>query len=198
MTDSLSAADLVKLFAMTNQMIENELDQVERKYRIDLGRARPDDADKDDRYYPQFDEAVRTEAAQMSQHYEIFYCLEKSIRSQITDALVADKGLQWWNSGRIPQVIHQEVAKRMQRDIDSGTTVRSDAPIDFTNFGELSDIIIANWDIFGSIFNSKRAVQKVMANLNTLRGPIAHCSPLAEAEVLRLQLSVGDWFRLME
>jgi len=37
-----------------------------------------------------------------------------------------------------------------------------------------------------------------MANLNTLRGPIAHCSPLAPDEVLRLQLTVRDWFRLQE
>jgi hypothetical protein len=37
-----------------------------------------------------------------------------------------------------------------------------------------------------------------MANLNMLRGPIAHCSPLAEDEVLRLQLTVRDWFRLGE
>jgi hypothetical protein len=27
---------------------------------------------------------------------------------------------------------------------------------------------------------------------------VAHCSPLAEDEVLRLKLSVRDWFRLME
>jgi len=38
----------------------------------------------------------------------------------------------------------------------------------------------------------------VMGSLNTLRGPIAHCSPLAEDEALRLRLAVRDWFRLME
>jgi hypothetical protein len=29
-------------------------------------------------------------------------------------------------------------------------------------------------------------------------GPIAHCAPLAEDEVVRLRLSVRDWFRLMQ
>jgi hypothetical protein len=76
-------------------------------------------------------------------------------------------------------------------------TVRSSDPIDFTTFGELGEIIKSNWDVFGAMFNSIRALEKVLANLNTLRGPIAHCSPLAEDEVLRLQLSVRDWFRLM-
>lgn len=37
-----------------------------------------------------------------------------------------------------------------------------------------------------------------MPRLNTLRGAVAHCTPLAEDEVLRLRLSVRDWFRLME
>ena len=38
----------------------------------------------------------------------------------------------------------------------------------------------------------------IMTSLNTLRAPIAHCSPLAEDEVVRFQLTVKDWFRLME
>jgi hypothetical protein len=55
-----------------------------------------------------------------------------------------------------------------------------------------------NWTVFGAIFSSIKALEKVMASLNTLRGPIAHCSVLAEDEVLRLKLSLRDWFRLME
>jgi hypothetical protein len=86
----------------------------------------------------------------------------------------------------------------MQRELDSGVTVRSDDAIDYTTFGELSQIINSNWSVFEDTFNSRRAVEKVMANLNLLRGPIAHCSPLAADEVLRLQLSLRDWFRLME
>jgi hypothetical protein len=62
----------------------------------------------------------------------------------------------------------------------------------------VSEIIKTNWDVFGDLFNSPKAVERVMSNLNTLRGPIAHCSPLAEDEIVRLRLSVRDWFRLME
>ena len=40
--------------------------------------------------------------------------------------------------------------------------------------------------------------EKIIASLNALRAPIAHCSPLADDEVIRLQLTVRDWFRLME
>ena len=77
-------------------------------------------------------------------------------------------------------------------------TRRSEEELDYTTFGELSQIITTNWDIFGSLLSSKRALEKVMTALNNLRGPIAHCSMLAEDEVLRLKLTVRDWFRLME
>jgi HEPN superfamily Swt1-like protein len=193
-----SAADAVKLFAMANQLTEVELDRVEAEFGVDLGRRRAVAPDKDETYYPQFDERVRLEAAQMARHYEIFYALETTIRTLISDTLTASAGPKWWDVGRVPQAINVEVAKRVQREIDSGVTVRSEDPIDFTTFGELGEIIKANWDVFGSIFNSPKAVEKVMANLNTLRAPIAHCSPLAADEVLRLTLSVRDWFRLME
>jgi hypothetical protein len=193
-----SAEDAIKLFAMANQLAENDLDQVERDFKIDLGRKLYSLSDKDETYYPQFDERVRIEAAVMAEHYEVFFSLAKSIRQLINETMEDAVAPTWWSSGKVPTQIQNDVASRIQREIDSGMTVRSSDPIDFTTFGELGEIIKANWDVFGSIFNSRKAVEKVMSNLNSLRGPIAHCSLLAEDEVLRLQLSLRDWFRLME
>src|SRR5262245_58833090 len=81
---------------------------------------------------------------------------------------------------------------------DRRLTRRSSSELDYTTFGELNVLIGENWAIFGGSLSSRSAVNKVMASLNSLRGPVAHCSPLAEDEVLRLQLAVRDWFRLME
>lgn len=132
----------------------------------------------------------------MSSHYELFYCLENAIRKLIGDALQETVGTGWWDSGKVPDKICEAVAERQQREIDSGVTSRSDKAIDYTTFGELSVIISNNWDLFGTIFSSKRAVEKIMSNLNLLRGPIAHCCPITEDEIDRLELAVKDWFRL--
>ncbi len=183
---------------MTNQILESDLDRIESELQLDLGRGLTIPSDADQQYYPQFDAMIRSEAAAMASHYEIFYCLEKTMRTQIGESLESVAGDNWWDSGRIPKKVHGEVASRIRKEQDAGVTVRSEEAIDFTTFGELGEIIKSNWDIFGAIFNSPRAVEKVLAALNTLRGPIAHCSPLAEDEVLRLQLSMRDWFRLME
>jgi len=189
---------LIKLFAMANQLIVHSLERIENRFDIDLGHNQTITSDRDEKYYPQFDEDIRREAAGMSQHYEIFYCLEKSIRCFVSDMMNEAHGGNWWDSGGIPQNIHQDVAARIRAEQDSGTTRRSDQPLDYTSFGELSEIIKSNWDVFGSVFSSRKAVERVMGNLNTIRAPIAHCSPLAKDEIIRLQLSVHDWFRLME
>ena len=189
---------LIKLFAMGNQLLENDLNALERSHAIDLHRGVDTRGDEDEVYYPQFDAAVRAEASKMAKHYEIFYCLEKTIRTFISDTLEAAEGPAWWQSERIPVQLRKNVDDRMQKELDAGVTPRSTEQIDYTTFGELGELIKANWDIFGGVFTSQPAVSKVVSNLNTLRGPIAHCSPLAEDEVLRLRLSVKDWFRLME
>jgi Swt1-like HEPN len=190
--------DALKVFVMNNQLAEHDLDRIEVEYATDLGRARTRLAVDDDSYYPQIERDIRAEAASMSPHYEVFYSLEKSIRRLVVDSLRAADGDSWWSGGRVVPKIRSDAEARQQRETDTGMTPRSDDPLDFTTFGELGEIIKSNWDVFGGMMSSVKAVERVMANLNVLRGPIAHCSLLAEDEVVRLRLAVRDWFRLME
>lgn len=190
--------DKLKAFGMTNQMISEDLSAISKRYSIDLGQGVIGSKRINNDYYLQFDANIKAEAATMSAHYELFYCLERSIRVLVAETLEAASGDEWWNSNRIPAALKGDVAGRIQREIDSAMTRRSTEELDYTTFGELSVIITTNWDLFGSPLQSRKAVEKVMSNLNSLRGPIAHCSPLAEDEIVRLQLTVRDWFRLME
>lgn len=196
---SKQALERFKAFGMTNQMVAEDLSRIATLHGIDLGHLPVSAQTVEGVYYPQFDASVRAEAAQMAKHYEIFYSLEKSIRALVSETIEAiEKTSDWWSSNRVPVSIQTDVTSRIQKELDAGVTRRSSDELDYTTFGELSVIIISNWDIFGALFNSKKAVEKVMASLNALRNPIAHCCPLAEDEQLRLQLTVRDWFRLME
>ena len=133
----------------------------------------------------------------MAIHYQLFYCLEKSIRQLISDKLRAEKGPNWWTSC-VPEQIRKDSAENLQREIESGVTPRSTEEIDYITFGQLTEIAKNNWSSFEDTFNSQKAFNKVMASLNVLRGPIAHCCVLAPDEITRLQVTVKDWFRLME
>lgn len=192
---STQAENIVRLFSMTTMQIAEELTAVGERHALDLGhlpRTKPDESE----YYPQFEQSVRIEAAKMAACYETFYCLEKSIRKLITEQM-SDDSEDWWASGRIPQAVVDEVKKRLTAEIDAGVTQRSTDKLDYTTFGELASIITKNWDIFGSVFTSPRAVNRVLGNLNTLRAPIAHCTAISSDEAIRLKLAVRDWFRIM-
>ena len=189
--------DRLKLFAFSHLLIERELDRIEESFKIDLGRGSDNTEDRDDLYYPQFSEAVRIEASEMAAHYELFYALEKSIRTLVSEKLESEHGAAWWTNV-VPQTVKDNVKKNIQRELESGVTQRSSKEIDYTTFGELGEIVRANWQAFSDTFNNEKAFTKIMSSLNLLRGPIAHCSPLAADEVVRLRLTLKDWFRLME
>ena len=189
--------EVIKLFGLNNLIIESDIRQIEQKYDVDLGHKDNREQRLDQTYYPQFSERLRAEASRMSTNYEIFYCLENSIREIIVQRLEEERGTDWWTLA-VPESVRKNAEGNRKKELASGVTPRSTGLIDFTNFGELGEIIKANWDIFDDMFRDFRAVEKVLATLNTLRAPIAHCKALAEDEELRLKLGLRDWFRQME
>lgn len=186
----------LRSFGMSGHLITDDLREIEKKFSIELGHLPKNGASQTESYYSQFEQEIRAQASEMARQYDLFYCLEQSIRKLIIATLFDKSQSTWWDKD-VPEKIRCDVAQRIQREIDSGFSPRSDAEIDYTNFGELSVIITSNWDVFGAIFSSKRAVERIMNSLNLLRGPIAHCSPLADDEIDRLKLTVKDWFRAM-
>jgi hypothetical protein len=187
----------MKLFSMANQMAESDLEKVEKKYQLNIRKDVEEAENVDEDYYLQFPQVLRADAAKMSKHYEIFFCLENHIRELVIETLRETFGKDWWDK-QVPDTVKQNVEANIKREIDAGVSRRSDDKIDYTTFGELGEIIKYNWDSFGAIFNSKKAVTKIITALNTLRAPIAHCNPLAPDEELRMKLTLKDWFRLME
>ncbi len=193
----MNKLDRIKLFSLANSMTEHHLDRVESDFNINLGRNPKEEIQRKD-FYLQFAAEFRKEAKAMAEHYEVFYCLEKSVRRLILELMEEKYGANWWEEN-VTEAIRNNVDGNIKREEDSGFTIRSEVKIDYTTFGELSQIVSGNWEAFEVLFKrGQRSFQRIMSNLNQLRGPIAHCCPLAEDEVVRLELTVKDWFRLME
>ncbi|MCH7827876.1 MAG: hypothetical protein IIC75_07910 [Bacteroidetes bacterium] len=193
----MNELDKIKLFSLANSMTEHHLDKIESEYDLNLNRNPKIEIQERD-FYLQFASEFRKEAKSMSEHYEVFYCLEKSIRRMISELMAEKYGANWWEE-KIKEVIKVNVESNIKREEDTGFTIRSEEKIDYTTFGELNQIVSTNWEAFEQLFKrGQRSFQRIMTNLNQLRGPIAHCSPFAEDEIVRLELTVKDWFRLME
>lgn len=185
----------LRYFGLNNISMDVDIARIEREKGVKL-RLRRQSSDSD-AYYPQVNAQIRNDAALMAEHYELFYCLEISIRDIIRTTLEAAEPNEWWEK-LVPQFVRENATKNQTKEIQSGVTPRSEDMLSYTNFGELNEIIKVNWKLFGETFTDPKAVETTLARLNTLRAPIAHCSMLAEDEVVRLKLSLRDWFRLME
>lgn len=188
--------DALRLFGLNNLLIEAEVRRIEVRHDVNLGHRPALEQGAEAAFYPQFSQKLRDEAAAMALHYATFYCLENSIRELICARMEETHGQNWWDTA-VPQLVRDNVQKNYKKEVASGVTLRSERLIDYSNFGELGEIIKANFETFGDTLRDVSAVQKILAALNTLRGPIAHCKVLAEDEVVRLRLSLADWFRQM-
>jgi hypothetical protein len=188
----------VELFVLKCAVIESGQRAALAEY--DTGRADRSTNVDDEQLEPfikQFDLANRKNAAHMSRYYEIFYLLENDIRRLIVETMEAAHGPKWWDT-HVPPGVLEEVRKNRDREAQAGISVRSEDDIDYTTFGQLGDIIRANWADFAGMLSNQSAVSRVMSALNMLRGTIAHCGVLAEDEVDRLKLAIRDWFRVLE
>jgi hypothetical protein len=128
--------DQVKLFGLNNLAIESTIRKTEKQLGIAFREAAPNE-DRDDEYYPQFPENIRREAASMARHYEIFYCLETSIRQLIVDRLNEEAGADWWEKV-VPEEVKKKAVANRDRESATGMTLRSDDMIDYTTS--------ASWD----------------------------------------------------
>ncbi len=188
----------IRAFGMSGVQMSTGMSRIERQFNIELGHDASAPKSRKAAEYEQFESALRVEAARMSEFYEVFYCLENSIRKLVADILIEADGADWWDGERVDDKrIREPAVGRRRKEIDSGITPRSERLIDYTTFGELSQLITDNWELFDPVFQSKTAVSNVSNQLNLLRGPIAHCNPTDELEQERLNLAVRTWFKIM-
>lgn len=188
----------IELFLLKCAVIESGLRATLAEYdTAKSARINQSDDEQLEPFIKQFDLANRKNAAQMAQYYEIFYLLENDIRRLIVETMEAAHGAKWWETN-VPPGVLEEVRKNREREAQAAVSVRSEDDIDYTTFGQLGDIIRANWSDFAGMLSNQSAVSRVMAALNMLRGTIAHCGVLADDEVDRLKLAIRDWFRVLE
>lgn len=189
---------IIRSFGMTGLQLSNQFEHIEERFNIELGHTASETKLRKSAEYKQFAASLRAEASRMSEYYEIFYCLENSIRTLVDDTLTEEEGADWWNSNRVDENKIRNNANRIRKkEIDSGIPPRSDRMIDYTTFGELSQLITDNWELFDPIFSSNAAVSRITNQLNVLRGAIAHCCRTDELAQDNLNLAVKSWFKLM-
>jgi Swt1-like HEPN len=152
-----------------------------------------------DRHLDQIDNSIRSDAHRMGEFYRMFYSLENDIRDLIATTMEDAHGQYWWGN-KVPENVRSNVKKNQANEDNEGLPPRSDRRIDYTSFGELGEIIKANWDDFRGMFSncSIARFERVIRRLNLARGPIAHSGFVPPEESVRLKMAIRDWYAMLE
>ena len=185
--------DRLRLFGMRNLMLEADLIALEKR-GMEIGHShtlQQDELVDTDL----FETDIRQAARRMADFYVLYYSLENSIRRLISGRLLEKHGVDWWEN-RVPAGVKASVAHKQRKEKDTPMSIRSDDPLTYSNFGELIDILNANWADFADTLRSQKAAQQILSQFNLVRNVIAHSVELNDDEILRFQLLIKDWFRI--
>lgn len=143
----------------------------------------------------EFSPRIVYDAGKMSSVFTAFFCLENAVRELITERLLERKGVEWWDRV-VPTKIRTAVEKLKEKESKNRYhTQRSIAMIGYTMFGNLGQIIIANWDDFSDLFPDQAWVTSRFNDLEMSRNIIMHTGVLPQIEVERIESIVRDWIR---
>lgn len=121
--------------------------------------------------------------------------LENAVRELIAERLLARKGTDWWNVS-VPIKIRSAVEKLKDKESTSRYhTPRTTATIGYTLFGNLAQIIIANWGEFSDLFPDQAWISSRFNDLEMSRNIIMHTGVLPTIEIERIESIVRDWIR---
>jgi hypothetical protein len=137
--------------------------------------------------------AVRNESLRMARIYSLMYAFENSVRVLIRERLEQIFKADWWSKG-VPQKIQRFCENRKEEsDKNSWLQGQKAELLSFADFGQLADIIVANWDNFTDLFVTQHWVKQRMDELEKARNFIAHNRILADAEFRRIEMYISDW-----
>lgn len=142
-----------------------------------------------------FSPKIIYEANRMSSIYSAFFCLENSVRELIQQRLIERKGVDWWENC-VPEKIKKSVKSLKEKEqINRYHSPRSSTMIGYTLFGNLAQIIIANWDEFSDLFPDQHWISSRFNDLEMSRNIIMHTGSLPESEIDRIESIARDWVR---
>ncbi len=143
---------------------------------------------------PFLEKKVVRDCQKMIDIYMSLYLLENSIRFFILSTLGREYPSENWWHEKVPKPVRDRVEDRKKKENENRWHAkRGDHNIHYTAFGDLKDIIIKNWNVFGRCFPSQLWIQSKLAELELSRNIIAHNNPLPQDEIQRIKLYFRDW-----
>lgn len=140
----------------------------------------------------------RNEAIQMARLYAVLHAFENEVRSLIRDTLEEKEGPTWWETDCVPSKVKSNAESRQgTAEKDSWLEGEKGDRLEFVDFGDLSAIIIKNWEHFKDAMPTQDWIRQRMTELEKARHFIAHNRRLLPLEFQRIYMYVSDWNKVI-
>jgi len=140
----------------------------------------------------------RNQALEMARLYAVLHAFENEVRSLIRDTLEEKINMNWWETNSIPKKVKNNAESRQKvAEKDSWLEGAKADKLEFVDFGDLSAIIIENWEYFKDIMPSQDWIRQRMTELEKARNFVAHNRMLLPSEFQRIYMYISDWNKVI-
>ena len=164
----------------TKQLTAVELQELRKSLNFDL-----------------LDQDIVVDAQRMAMVYIAIHSLENMVRNLVSKTLHEEYGDGWWEE--IPDKIKKVVEARMSEDEKlRWHSSRGKSEIMYSDFGDLTKIINAKWDLFKDILLSLEWTKQILNTLEKSRNIVMHGGVLDRIDIERIGINIRDWIRQVE
>ena len=72
---------------------------------------------------------------------------------------------------------------------------RGASEINYCDFGDLSSIVVTNWEIFEDLLGNMEWAKAILSSLEKSRNIVMHGGSVAKEDVERIGMNIRDWIR---
>lgn len=140
----------------------------------------------------------RNDALEMARLYAVLHAFENEVRSLIRDTLEEKLEPNWWETSAVPTNVKKMAESRQKTaEKDSWLEGAKGDRLEFVDFGDLSAIILQNWEHFKPLMPSQDWIKQRMTELEKARNFIAHNRMLLPSEFQRIYMYISDWNKVI-
>jgi Swt1-like HEPN len=140
------------------------------------------------------DEDAILKARKMSLVYTAIHAFENTVRDFVMSTMVEVHKQEWWD--KVSTKIQSKVTKRIEEESKlRWHGARGGSEIEYCDFGDLSSIIVTNWEIFEPVLVDLEWAKSLLAILERSRNVVMHGGELGLQDIERIGGNIRDWVR---
>ena len=180
-------------FVYRGVLSEESLDQTGRRRRTHFGAEQARELQKS-LSFDFLDSQLLAEGQRMSVVYSAIHAFENSVRAMVVKAMTEKYGATWWD--KTPERIRKSSKSRMEEDSRfRWHGARGTSEINYCDFGDLSSIIVTNWEVFEDLLGNMEWAKAILTSLEKSRNIVMHGGSVAKEDVERIGMNIRDWIR---